>query len=75
MQEAVMKGSSETNREARRAFLKGVVVASGVASGGLLRSAEAVEALAAEAPSADQTKPQGYRVTEHVRRYYEKARF
>jgi hypothetical protein len=70
-----MHSNSETGREARRAFLKGIVVAGGVAGGGLLRSAEAVETLSAEARPATEPKPQGYRVTEHVRRYYEKARF
>ena len=59
----------------RRGFLAGAAVAGGAAATG---AAQAVgETLAAEpaadAPAAPASR--GYRVTEHVRKYYDKARF
>ena len=59
----------------RRGFLAGAAVAGGAAATGAARAAG--EALApepvAEAPAAPGSR--GYRVTDHVRKYYDKARF
>ena len=60
----------------RRAFLKDVVLAGGAtamaaAAGGALAAAPDRDASAPEDQSADS----GYRVTPHVKAYYDKARF
>ena len=59
----------------RRGFLAGAAVAGGAAATGAARAvgAPAPDAPGPEAPVAPESR--GYRVTEHVRRYYEKARF
>jgi nitrous oxide reductase len=62
--------------ESRRAFIKDVVLAGGAtamaaAAGGAL-AAPTAEDDAAAAPKTSET---GYRVTPHVRAYYDKARF
>lgn len=54
----------------RRAFLKGVALFSGVA----LRLASAKDAAAKSGPPSSQKKNgQGYRETEHIKKYYKSA--
>ena len=62
--------------EGRRAFLKDVVLAGGAtamaaAAGGALAATPDRDAPATEEKTADS----GYRVTAHVKAYYDKARF
>ena len=59
----------------RRGFLAGAAVAGGAAATGAARAVGevAAEAAPAEAPAAPE--PRGYRETDHVRKYYAKARF
>lgn len=67
--------NEKRTKEGRRDFLKGALLGSGaavvaVASGGVLASEP--EPAPAAKPEA---KPKGYRVTEHVNRYYKTAQF
>ena len=58
----------------RRTFIKCAAIVGGIAAlTGLRRPAEAGPAQAAPAPPAEPTSA-GYRLTEHVKRYYETAR-
>ena len=68
-----MKRTSTVDPRSRRGFLKelaaagGAVAVAGVASPALAANAE---------PAPHKTeRPDGYQVTEHVKTYYEKARF
>jgi nitrous oxide reductase len=63
-------GETKTNR---RKFLRNVAVAGGLAAvaGSTVAVANATTAKAAPEP----VQPKGYRVTGHVSKYYEKARF
>ncbi|MBS1200892.1 MAG: hypothetical protein H6R27_1570 [Proteobacteria bacterium] len=65
--------SRETGKQenSRRSFLRGLAVMGGVTAVGASTGAAGVEATQKVAPSA---KPQGYRVTPHVAKYYDKAR-
>ncbi len=60
----------------RRGFLKGAAIVGGAAAVSTLsQGVTADRQIAAEpAPPADD-KPKGYRMTPHIREYYEKARF
>jgi hypothetical protein len=58
----------------RRTFIKLAVISGGIAAlAGLRRPAEAGRARGATAPPAEPAAA-GYRLTEHVKRYYETAR-
>ena len=59
----------------RRGFLAGVAVAGGAAATGAARAVgdEVVVPAPAEAPATPPSR--GYRETDHVRKYYAKARF
>jgi len=59
----------------RRGFIQGAAVAGGVAATGAAAAAsEVVEAT--QTPELESvTKGKGYELTDHVRKYYEKARF
>lgn len=67
-----MSRNERTANTSRRAFLRNVAAAGGIAV--VATSAQAVEARAAavKAPAAE--RPKGYRVTPHVAKYYDKAR-
>ncbi len=62
---------SETVREDRRDFLKGLAVTG--AAVGLGAAAGPVIAAPAEAPSPTKTSKQGYHETAHIRDYYRSA--
>lgn len=69
------KANSEP-RHGRRDFLKGAVALGGAATVVSVASGAIGDAERSSLPAAAQPeKPQGYRVTEHVRTYYEKAGF
>jgi hypothetical protein len=79
-EESVMTRSKEIDErignEGRRAFLKDVVLAGGAtamaaAAGGALAATPGRDVSAPEEKSAES----GYRVTPHVKAYYDKARF
>jgi len=59
--------------ESRRSFLRNVAVAGGVAAATASAGAGASGTVATEAVAA--ALPKGYRVTPHVSKYYDKARF
>lgn len=57
----------------RRGFLQGAAVASGVAATGIAVAAETIDE-----PSVESVAPvngKGYERTEHVNKYYQRARF
>lgn len=56
----------------RRAFLRDVAAAGGIAVVAASATAVAARPAAEKAPAA--ARPKGYRVTPHVTKYYEKAR-
>jgi hypothetical protein len=58
----------------RRGFLQGAAVAGGVVASGAATSGDVHISNPAEEPAAV-AEPKGYRLTEHVKRYYERARF
>jgi len=66
-----MKGEQKTAEVNRRGFLKGAGLAAGAAGAATLASTSGAAAASAEAPA----KSAGYRETEHVRTYYDLARF
>ncbi|MBX2885383.1 MAG: twin-arginine translocation signal domain-containing protein [Granulosicoccus sp.] len=58
----------------RRGFLQGATVAGGaVAAGGSLANTPGRELLTEPVPVAKQSK--GYELTDHVKKYYKRARF
>ena len=59
----------------RRGFLAGAAVAGGAAATGAARAVGDAVAEPAPAPEAPTPGSRGYRETEHVRKYYAKARF
>ena len=59
----------------RRGFLAGAVVAGGAAATGAVGAVAAGDDEAAPVAAPAPVEPRGYRVTEHVRKYYDKARF
>jgi len=61
---------SKTNR---RKFLRDIAAAGGLAA--VAGAAGGVAASPAIAPQPQPAKPQGYRVTAHISKYYDKARF
>ena len=65
--------SRETGKQenSRRSFLRGLAVMGGVTAVAASTGAEVVEAAPQATPTA---KPEGYRVTPHVAKYYDKAR-
>ncbi|MCH9808308.1 MAG: formate dehydrogenase [Alphaproteobacteria bacterium] len=65
-----MKGKKSDAQTDRRGFLK--LAGTGVVGGGAVAAASVVPAVAA-APEPEKTD--GYQETEHVRRYYELAKF
>lgn len=71
-----MSKRSKDVQKGRRSFLKGVAAAGGAATvaaaagGAAVVSSGRDEAQAAPAPAS-----RGYRETEHIRQYYDKARF
>lgn len=68
-----MSKRSKPSRQSRRDFLKGVAVMGGAATVGLVAGPGRAEP---EAPgTAEAPRRVGYRVTVHVKEYYEKARF
>ena len=68
-----MSRETGTRNESRRSFLRGLAVMGGVTAVAASAGAETV-APGAEA-QAQPGKSQGYRVTPHVAKYYDKARF
>lgn len=67
-----MSRETGTKDNSRRSFLRGLAVMGGVTAVAASTGAKAVPA-AAETQQA--VKPKGYRVTPHVAKYYDKARF
>lgn len=65
-----MEEKKATAKTDRRGFLK--LAGAGVVGGGAAAAAAAVPAAAAP---EEPTKTEGYQETEHVRRYYELAKF
>lgn len=67
---------NETNRwqPNRRAFLAGMGLAGGVLAGGVMRAVDAMGGPAQATEKAVKPDKAGYRETEHIRRYYDKAR-
>ncbi|MCM2312865.1 MAG: hypothetical protein NDI84_15845 [Steroidobacteraceae bacterium] len=57
----------------RRKFLRDVATVSGLAA--VAGTTAAVVAAPATAPTAKAGRPAGYRVTPHISKYYDKARF
>lgn len=57
----------------RRKFLRDVATAGGLAA--VAGSTGAVVAAPAAAPKPQASRPAGYRVTPHIAKYYDKARF
>lgn len=57
----------------RRGFLQGAAVASTVAATGVAVAENATEQLAVEPVQTTQGK--GYELTDHVKKYYQRARF
>lgn len=57
----------------RRGFMQGAAVAGGVAASGVAQSAETIIEPAPETP--EPAKRKGYQLTDHVRKYYRRARF
>jgi type III secretion system FlhB-like substrate exporter len=57
----------------RRGFMQGAAVAGGVAASGVAQSAETIIEPAQDAPAPSKSK--GYQLTDHVRKYYQRARF
>jgi nitrous oxide reductase len=68
-----MSRDTGTRENSRRSFLRGLAVMGGVTAVAASTGAETVSrgAETQERPR----KPQGYRVTAHVAKYYDKARF
>ena len=59
----------------RRGFLQGAAVAGGVAATGAAAAASDVIDNAGDSPALKPVKGKGYALTDHVKKYYEKARF
>jgi len=58
----------------RRGFLKGAAVASTAAATGTAAASTTLDAELVPAPEST-TESKGYRLTDHVRTYYDRARF
>lgn len=70
-----MKRKTGRGRSSRREFLQGAVLAGGAATVAASAGAALLEP-SPPAPAEAATAPaQGYRLTPHIRQYYEKARF
>jgi hypothetical protein len=72
MEELKMKRNSDVDPKSRRGFLKDLAAAGGVAVAAAVASPAIAEPVPAETAKAD--GPDGYKVTDHVRTYYHKAR-
>ena len=60
----------------RRGFLKGAAIVGGAAAVSTLSQGVTADTQIVEKPAkAADDKPKGYRMTPHIREYYEKARF
>jgi len=60
----------------RRGFLKGAAIAGGAAAVSTLTQGVTADTQIVKKPArAADDKPEGYRMTPHIREYYEKARF
>lgn len=60
----------------RRGFLKGAAIVGGAAAVSTLSQGVSADTQIVEKPAkAGGDKPKGYRLTPHIREYYEKARF
>ena len=68
-----MRKTSDAVQTGRRGFLKQVAVAGGVLGVGLSLNAGTAAATPQVRPAERPSKRPGYRETDHVRRYYEKA--
>ncbi len=68
-----LKNESKQAGQDRRAFLKGM--AAGGATVVVVATAGATNAATAQRPVEDEPRSQGYRLTAHINRYYETARF
>ncbi|HSG87935.1 MAG TPA: hypothetical protein VLA56_01895 [Pseudomonadales bacterium] len=67
-----MNPDERTAKTSRRAFLRDVAAAGGIAA--VAASATAVEARPAAVKAPAAARPKGYHVTPHVTKYYDKAR-
>ena len=67
-----MSRNEGTAKTSRRAFLRDVAAAGGIAA--IAASAKAVQAEPAVAKAPAAARPKGYHVTPHVTKYYDKAR-
>ena len=67
-----MKRNSDVDPKSRRGFLKDLAAAGGAAVAATVASPAVAEPVAAE--PARSVGPDGYKVTDHVRTYYNKAR-
>ncbi len=68
-----LKNEQQQVGQDRRAFLKGMAVAGG-ATAVVVATAGAANA-APQQPAQNKPRSQGYRLTAHINRYYETARF
>lgn len=67
-----MSRNEGTANTSRRAFLRDVAAAGGIAAVAASATAGAARPAAVAAPA--EARPKGYRVTPHVAKYYDKAR-
>ncbi len=59
----------------RRGFLQGAAIAGGAATTAVDTAGDSLEAAAAATDVQNTTDSKGYELTDHVKKYYEKARF
>jgi hypothetical protein len=72
-EEADMSRETDTRDNSRRSFLRGLAVMGGVTA---VAASTGAETVAPRVEAQQQPgKSQGYRVTPHVAKYYDKARF
>ncbi len=69
-----MRRKSSHGKASRREFLKGMAVVSGAATLALAAKGGAAK-VGADGEPVSQPEPRGYRLTPHIKEYYEKARF
>jgi hypothetical protein len=70
-----MRVSSPVSTPSRRSFLRKLLISSGGLFGFAALKQTAVASVEAPEPLAAEPAKQGYRETEHVRAYYDAARF
>jgi hypothetical protein len=69
-----MSNKPRSETKGRRAFLRKLAAVGGATATAAV-AGRAVALPSVESPAAAESTPQGYRLTEHVATYYNKARF